>query len=89
VDEVRVIEQIVPPGVPLHVIGRPAILDGGVAAITLPRTGRYLVLSREPAETERILAGDRTYGMGCALWATLVGAALLAVCFAIAFAMPR
>ena len=89
VDQVKVIEQIMPSGVPLHVIGKPAILDGGVVALTLPRTGRYLVLSREPAETERILAGDRAYGMGCALWATLVGAASLAVCFAISFAMTR
>jgi hypothetical protein len=89
VDQVKVIEQIVPSGVPLHVIGKPAILDGGVTALTLPRTGPYLVLSREPAETERMLAGDRTYGMGCAVWAVLVGAASLAVCFAIAFTMAK
>lgn len=89
VDRVKVIEQIVPSGIPLHVIGKPVILDGGVAALTLPRTGRYLVLSREPAETERILAGDRTYGMGCAVWAMLAGAASLAVCIAVAFAMAR
>jgi hypothetical protein len=88
VDQVKVIEQIVPSGIPLHVIGEPAVLDGGIAALTLPRTGRYLVLSREPTETERILADDSTYGMGCAVWATLVGAACLAICFAIAFAMP-
>ena len=89
VDQVKVIEQIVPSGIPLHVIGKPAILHGGVAVITLPRTGRYLVLSREPAETERDLGNDRTYGMGCAVWATVVGAVSLAVCFAIAFTMAR
>ncbi|WFE35250.1 hypothetical protein [Micromonospora sp. WMMD975] len=83
VDRVRVIEQVVHPGEPLHVIGRPAILDGGVAAFTLPRTGRYLLLSREPAETESTLAGDRTYGMGCALWAALVGVAALAAVWAV------
>jgi hypothetical protein len=89
VDRVKVIEQIVPPGIPLHVIGQPALLDGGVVGLTLPRTGRYLVQSREPAKTERELAGDRRYGMGCAVWATLVGAACLAICFAIALAMAR
>jgi hypothetical protein len=88
-DRVKVIEQLVPPGIPLHVIGKPVILDGGIAALTLPTTGRYLVLSREPAETERLLAGDQAYGTGCAVWAVLVGATSLAVCLAIALMLAR
>jgi hypothetical protein len=89
VDRVTVTEQIVPRGVLLHVIGKPAILDSGALALTLPRTGRYLVSVREPAETERILAGDRTYGTGCAVWAALVGAASFAVFFTVALAVAR
>jgi hypothetical protein len=88
-DRVTVIEEIVPPWVPLHVIGKPEILAGGVAGLTLPKVGRYLALSRAPAETERVLAGDRTYGAGCAVWATLIGAILLAVFVAIAVAITR
>ncbi|MCZ7438190.1 hypothetical protein O7598_17400 [Micromonospora sp. WMMC241] len=89
VDAVRVVEQVVPAGVGLHVIGEPVVLDGGLAALTLPRTGRYLVLSREPAATERALAGDRTYGMGSALWAALAGVAFLAVVWAVSLAVGR
>ncbi|RKN50727.1 hypothetical protein [Micromonospora endolithica] len=89
VDRVRVVEQVVPPGVPLHVIGQPVILDGGIAALTLPRTGRYLVLSREPSATERELAGGRTYGTGCAIWAAVAGAACFAVVWGISFALAR
>ncbi len=89
VERVWVVEQVVPPGLPLHVIGRPVILDSGVAALTLPRTGRYLAVSREPTETERKLLGDRKYGMGCALWAAVVGAASLAVVWAVSFAVSR
>jgi hypothetical protein len=40
-------------------------------------------------ETERILHGDRSYGMGCAVWATLAGTASLAVCLAPAFTVAR
>ncbi|MBY8870581.1 hypothetical protein K7640_01840 [Micromonospora sp. PLK6-60] len=89
VERVRVMEQIVPAGVALHVIGKPAVLDSGVAALTLPSTGRYLVQSREPTETERELAGDRTYGMGCALWTGLVGVAALAAIWAIGLMTGR
>ncbi|MEH1127855.1 hypothetical protein [Micromonospora sp. CPCC 206061] len=88
-DRVTVIEEIVPPGIPLHVIGKPEILAGGVVGLTLPKVGRYLALSRTPAETERILAGDRTYGMGCAVWATLVGVVCLAVFAAVAISITR
>jgi hypothetical protein len=89
VDRVTVVEEIVPAGVPLHVIGKPAVLDDGSLGLTLPRAGRHLALSRDPAETERILAGDSRYGMGCALWATLIGAACLGVFAAIAFTITR
>ena len=89
VDQVTVIEEIVPPGIPLHVIGKPAIHDGRVVALTLPMTGRYLILSREPAETEAVLRADHRSGMGCALQAILVGAAFLAVSLAINYAMTR
>jgi hypothetical protein len=89
VDRVTVVEEIVPAGVPLHVIGKPAVLDGGMLGLTLPKAGRHLALSQDPAETERILAGDTSYGMGCALWATLIGAACLGVFAAIAFALSR
>ncbi|MFG1675399.1 hypothetical protein [Micromonospora sp. NPDC049282] len=89
VDAVRVVEQVVRPGVPLHVIGEPAVLDGGVVALTLPRTGRYLAVSREPAATERELAADRRYGTGCALWAALAGVACLAVVRAVSLALGR
>lgn len=88
-DRVTVIEEIVPSGVPLHVIGKPEILAGGVVGLTLPKVGRYLALSRAPAETEKALAGDRQYGMGCAVWATLVGVVCLAIFAAIAFSLSR
>jgi hypothetical protein len=88
-DRVMVIEEIVPAGVPLHVIGKPRTLESGEVALTLPKAGPYLVLGREPAETERLLAGDRTYGMGCAVWALLAGAALLAAFAALAVAVAR
>ncbi|MFI6133754.1 hypothetical protein [Micromonospora sp. NPDC051141] len=89
VERVWVVEQVVPPGLPLHVIGRPLILDSGVAALTLPRTGRYLAVSREPAETERKLLDDRRYGMGCALWAAVVAVVSLAIVWAVSYAMSR
>ncbi|MFI5836203.1 hypothetical protein ACIA5A_21265 [Micromonospora sp. NPDC051300] len=89
VDAVWVVEQIVPAGIALHVIGQPVVLDNGLAALTLPRTGRYLVVSQEPAETERTLAGDRTYGMGCAIWAAVVAAACLALVWGISVALAR
>ncbi|HEU5109017.1 MAG TPA: hypothetical protein VFT95_10735, partial [Micromonosporaceae bacterium] len=88
-DRVTVVEEIVPSGVPLHVIGKPDVLAGGVVGLALPRVGRYLAVSQAPGATEKELAEDRAYGMGCAVWATLVGAALLAVCAAVAFSMTR
>ncbi|QLQ35380.1 hypothetical protein [Micromonospora robiginosa] len=89
VDAVWVVEQIVPAGVELHVIGQPVVLANGLAALTLPRTGRYLAVSQEPAETVRKLAGDRTYGMGCALWAAVAGVACLAVVWVVSSAVGR
>ncbi|MEV0005506.1 hypothetical protein AB0H28_24905 [Micromonospora sp. NPDC050980] len=44
-------------------------------------------MSREPAATERELAGRRTYGTGCALRAALAGVACPAVVWAVSLAM--
>jgi len=41
------------------------------------------VLRRDPAATEKELAGDRSFGAGCALWLLLAGLACLGV-FALA-----
>ncbi|MFC6605952.1 hypothetical protein ACFQFC_02695 [Amorphoplanes digitatis] len=85
VDEVGVLEEYIVAGQPLHVIGKPAVLDGGVPGLTMPRRGRYLVVSREPAETAAELAGDGRFSLGCGLWALLAGAVAVAVSFAAAY----
>jgi hypothetical protein len=85
VDEVGVLEEYIVAGQPLHVIGRPAMLDGGVPGLTMPRRGRYLIVSREPAETEAELVGDGRFGLGCALWALLAGVVAVAAGFAVAY----
>jgi hypothetical protein len=72
-DRVVVVEEVLPSRVPMHVIGKPAALADGTVGLTLPRTGKYLVASRTPAETERELRGDSRFGLGCAFWAAVVG----------------
>ncbi|WP_433380090.1 hypothetical protein ACQPZX_14655 [Actinoplanes sp. CA-142083] len=85
VDEVGVLEEYIAAGQPLHVIGKPAMLDGGVPGLTMPRRGRYLIVSREPAETEAELVGDGRSSLGCGLWVLLIGAVAVAVSFAVAY----
>lgn len=83
--DIGVLEEYIVAGQPLHVIGKPAMLDGGVPGLTMPRTGRYLIVSREPAETEAELVGDGRFSLGCGLWALLAGAVAVAVSFAVAY----
>lgn len=83
-ERIGVVEEVVPARVPLHVIGEPGPLSDGSVGLTLPRTGRYLLGSRAPAETEQALRGDSRYGLGCAVWAALAGAGCLAVAAAVA-----
>jgi hypothetical protein len=86
-DEVVVSEDVVPAGVPLHVIGKPAVLASGETGLTLPPAGRYLARSKKPEETATELGNDSRYGLGCAIWAVLIGAGLVAICLAVAFSM--
>ncbi|MEU4427800.1 hypothetical protein AB0F81_44860 [Actinoplanes sp. NPDC024001] len=86
-DRIGVVEEVLPSRVPVHVIGRPATLADGSVGLTLPRTGKYLLVRRPPPETEQDLRGGARFGLGCALWAALLGAGLLAVCAAVALSM--
>ena len=82
-NRVGVVEEFVPAGVPLHVVAEPAPLPDGTVGLTLPRRGRYLVVSRPPAKTEQVLRGDSRFGLGCAVWAALAGAGCLAASVAL------